>query len=123
MLDEVTDALYHARPFYLKYKFRTMSKRCELTGKDIQFGNNVSPDDCYLALRGMRTMAIRLRQHQETALKLIDWLIRRPEVNNILYPAWPHDPGHSIWKRDFNGASGLFGVVLNPVNKKSILSF
>ena len=67
-------------------------------------------------------MSIRLRQHQETALKLIDWLIKRPEVANILYPAWPKDPGYKIWKRDFTGASGLFGVVLRPINNDAIAS-
>ena len=86
----------------------------------IQFGNNVSPTDCYLALRGMRTMGIRLRQHQETALKLVEWLIDQPEVDNILYPAWPSDPGYKIWKRDFSGAAGFFGVVLMPIPTQNV---
>ncbi len=86
----------------------------------IQFGNNVSPADCYLALRGIRTMSIRLRQHQETALKLVDWLINQPEVDKVLYPAWPKDPGYNIWKRDFTGASGLFGVILRPTTKENV---
>ena len=92
------------------------------TIKDIatQFGNNVSPGDCYLALRGMRTMGVRLRQHQETALRLVEWFSARPEVADVLYPAWPSDPGHEIWKRDFYGASGLFGVVLNPASKAAV---
>ncbi|MCG8546889.1 MAG: PLP-dependent transferase, partial [Alphaproteobacteria bacterium] len=86
----------------------------------IQFGNNVSPADCYLALRGMRTMGVRLRQHHETALRLVEWLAERPEVDEVLYPAWPNDPGHEIWKRDFHGATGLFGVVLKPASKKAV---
>ena len=86
----------------------------------IQFGNNVSPEDCYLAPRGLRTMGVRLRQHQETALRLVEWFSRRPEVAEVLYPAWPEDPGHSLWKRDFHGASGLFGVVLAPAPKAAI---
>ena len=89
----------------------------------IQFGNSVSPADCYLALRGIRTMAIRLRQHQETALQLVNWLIKRPEVNNVLYPAWPNDPGYSLWERDFSGASGLFGVILEPTYEKAVSTF
>lgn len=90
--------------------------------KDVatQFGNNVSPSDCYLALRGMRTMGVRLRQHQETASRLIEWFVSRPEVAEVLYPAWPDDPGYEIWKRDFHGASGLFGVVLKPATEKAV---
>ena len=89
----------------------------------IQFGNSVSPADCYLALRGMRTMGIRMRQHQETALRLVEWLTERPEVHNILYPAWPNDPGFGIWKRDFTGAAGLFGVILEPISKAAVATF
>jgi cystathionine beta-lyase len=68
----------------------------------------------------MRTMGVRLRQHQETALRLVEWFSARPEVAEVLYPAWPSDPGHEIWKRDFYGASGLFGVVLNPASKAAV---
>ena len=68
-------------------------------------------------------MGVRLRQHQETALKVINWLTERPEVHNILYPAWPKDPGYKIWKRDFTGASGLFGVELKPIDKRLLASF
>ncbi len=79
-----------------------------------QLGMCAGPDDVYLALRGLRTLAVRLARHQETALKLAKWLAGRPEVERVLYPALPGDPGHEIWKRDFSGASGLFGVVLRP---------
>ncbi len=85
-----------------------------------QFGNSVSPADCYLALRGMRTMGVRLRQHQETATRLVEWLAGRDEVADVLYPAWPEDPGHEIWKRDFHGASGLFGFVLKSASKEAV---
>jgi len=78
-------------------------------------GLYVSGDDCFLALRGMRTLAVRLKRHQETALALAHWLQSRPEVSRVLYPALETDPGHSLWKRDFLGASGLFGVVLKLV--------
>ena len=65
-------------------------------------------------------MAVRLRQHQATALKMAQWLQTRPEVSRVLYPALPEDPGHAIWKRDFLGASGLFGVVLKPVSDTAV---
>lgn len=78
-------------------------------------GLYVSGDDCFLALRGMRTLAVRLNRHQETALALARWLQSRPEVSRVLYPALETDPGHTLWKRDFLGASGLFGVVLKSV--------
>ena len=77
-----------------------------------QLGQCAGPDDVYLALRGLRTMAVRLPRHQENALALCRWLAERPEVERVLYPALPGDPGHEIWRRDFTGASGLFGFVL-----------
>jgi cystathionine beta-lyase len=78
------------------------------------YGLTTSPDDCWLALRGLRSMGARLAQHRATAEALIAWLKRQPEVERILYPADPGDPGHRLWKRDMSGASGLFGVVLQP---------
>lgn len=78
------------------------------------YGLTTSPDDCWLALRGLRSMGARLAQHRATAEALIAWLKRQPEVERILYPADPDDPGHALWKRDMGGASGLFGVVLRP---------
>jgi cystathionine beta-lyase len=78
------------------------------------YGLTTSPDDCWLALRGLRSMGARLVQHRATAEALIAWLKRQPEVERILYPADPEDPGHALWKRDMCGASGLFGVVLKP---------
>jgi cystathionine beta-lyase len=85
-----------------------------------QLGYSVGPDDIYLGLRGLRTMGARLRQHQVTATKLATWLKSRPEVDRVLYPALPDDPGHALWKRDMTGASGLFGVVLKPCSKKAL---
>ncbi|HEV2265056.1 MAG TPA: cystathionine beta-lyase [Stellaceae bacterium] len=84
-------------------------------------GNHAAPDDCYLALRGLRTAGVRLRQHQATALELANWLAKRREVERVLYPALPHDPGHRLWKRDFTGASGLFSFVLKPsIQKRAV---
>ncbi|HLI19903.1 MAG TPA: cystathionine beta-lyase, partial [Stellaceae bacterium] len=77
-------------------------------------GNHAAPDDCYLALRGLRSAGVRLRQHQKQATALASWLKARPEVERVMYPALPGDPGHALWQRDFTGASGLFGVALQP---------
>ena len=77
-------------------------------------GSYVSPDDCYQALRGLRTLSVRLERHQANALRLATWLQTRPEVERVLYPALPDDPGHALWRRDFMGASGLFGMLLKP---------
>lgn len=82
-------------------------------------GCYVSPDDCYLALRGLRTLAVRLERHQANALRLTTWLQDRPEVERVLYPALPDDPGHALWRRDFRGASGLFGILLKPCPDKA----
>ncbi len=78
------------------------------------------PDDIYLGLRGLRTLDVRLRRHQANALALAQWLEARPEVAQVLHPALPSHPGHDIWKRDFLGASGLFGVVLKQVTEPAI---
>jgi cystathionine beta-lyase len=77
-------------------------------------GQATSADDCYLALRGLRTLHARLMQHQETALTLARWLAARPEIEQVLHPAFPGTPGHEFWKRDIGASSGLFGVVLKP---------
>jgi cystathionine beta-lyase len=77
----------------------------------------------FLALRGLRTMAVRLKQHGETGLALAAWLSKRAEVERVMHPALPGDPGHAIWKRDFTGASGLFGVVLKPVSRGKFAAF
>ncbi|MDP7190325.1 MAG: cystathionine beta-lyase [Alphaproteobacteria bacterium] len=81
----------------------------------VALGNSAGPDDCYLGLRGLRTLSVRLARHQETGLTLARWLNKQPEVARMLHPALPDDPGHRLWKRDFIGTSGLFGVELNPV--------
>ena len=83
-------------------------------------GLYASGDDCFLALRGLRSLAARLARHQENALRLTRWLEERPEVERVLYPALESDPGHALWKRDFTGATGLFGVVLKPVSEQAL---
>ena len=86
-------------------------------------GLYASGDDCFLALRGLRTMPVRLARHWETALALTNWLKARAEVARVLYPALEEDPGHTIWKRDFTGASGLFGLMFRPVAHKALAAF
>jgi cysteine-S-conjugate beta-lyase len=88
-----------------------------------ELGLYVSGDDCFLALRGLRTMPLRLKQHQENGLKLARWLMARPEVERVLHPTLESDPGHAIWKRDFTGACGLFGVILKPVSHEALAAF
>lgn len=87
------------------------------------FGYCAAPDDCYLGLRGLRSLSPRLARHQENGLKLAHWLAARPEVEAVLHPALPGCPGHDIWKRDFTGACGLFGAVLLPAPKKAVDTF
>jgi len=84
------------------------------------YGYCVSPDDCYLALRGLRTIGARMRQQQASALKIARWLQARPEVMRVLYPALAGDPGHAIWQRDFSGAASLFGVILKPASDAAV---
>jgi cystathionine beta-lyase len=79
-------------------------------------GVTASPDDCFLGLRGLRTLDVRLQRHEANAIAVATWLAQRPEVREVLYPALPGDRGHALWKRDFLRASGLFGAVLQPVD-------
>jgi cystathionine beta-lyase len=78
------------------------------------------PDDVFLALRGLRTLSVRLAQHYRSGLEMARWLATRPEVARVLHPALETDPGHAIWKRDFTGASGLFSIVLKPAPQKAV---
>lgn len=86
-------------------------------------GWSVSPDDAYTMLRGLRTLTTRLPRHHENGLVIARWLQDRPEVARVLHPALPGDPGHALWKRDFTGACGLFGVVLKPCSQRAVHAF
>jgi cystathionine beta-lyase len=87
-------------------------------------GCAASPDDCSLALRGMKTLAVRLKAVEQTALALAQWLSPRPEIELVLHPALPSCPGHEFWKRDFTGSSGLFSVVFHQqFSKEQVLAF
>jgi cysteine-S-conjugate beta-lyase len=77
-------------------------------------GQSASPDDCWLCLRGLRTLAVRLREQMESGIEVAHWLRSRPEVKQVLHPALPGAPGHALWKRDFSGACSLFGVEFQP---------
>jgi len=83
----------------------------------------VGPDDAFLALRGLRTMGVRLAQHYASGLRIARWLAERPEVQRVLHPGLESDPGHALWKRDFTGASGLFSFVLKPMPEKAVYAF
>jgi cystathionine beta-lyase len=83
-----------------------------------------SPDDCSLALRGMRTMAVRLKHIEASALRIARWLAARPEIERVLHPALENSPGHEFWKRDFTGSAGVFSIVFKPqATKAQVLQF
>jgi len=88
-----------------------------------QLGQAVSPDDCALILRGLRTLDVRLARHGESGLAVAHWLAGRGEVGRVLHPALPDDPGHAIWARDFTGTSGLFGFTLKGVDEAARTRF
>ena len=84
-------------------------------------GQYASPDDCWLALRGARTMGVRMERQEKSAIEVAAWLRTRPEVKSVLHPALPGAPGHELWKRDFTGACSLFGIVFrDDVARESV---
>lgn len=86
-------------------------------------GSNVAPDDAYAVLRGARSLALRMEQHQSSALQVTKWLAQHPKVARVLHPALESDPGHALWKRDFTGSSGLFGICLQPMPTAKVHAF
>ena len=95
--------------------------RIQRTSWDL--GHAVSADDAWLASRGLRTMGVRLKQHEESALKVAHWLQRQDWVGRVLHPALPGSPGHEIWKRDFKGSSGLFAFELKGADDATRAAF
>lgn len=79
-----------------------------------------SPDDAYLALRGLRTLELRLKRHAASASVVADWLAARPEVRRVIFPARPGDEGHALWARDHGGACGLFAIELHPAPRERV---
>jgi cystathionine beta-lyase len=87
------------------------------------YGQTASPDDIFLAMRGMRTLEVRLRQHEQSGLHVARWLARHPGVERVLHPGLEGDPGHALWKRDYLGCTGLFGVALKPCGDRALAAF
>jgi cystathionine beta-lyase len=87
------------------------------------FAMCAGPEDVFLCLRGIRSMSLRLKEHESQALAMARWLEARPEVARVLHPALPSHPGHAIWRRDFKGSSGLFSVVLQPTPEHALAAF
>jgi cystathionine beta-lyase len=87
-----------------------LADRLERTRR--MLGQAAGPDDCWLALRGLRTLDVRLRRHEENGIKVARWLAEQEQVARVLHPALPSCPGHDLWRRDFAGATGLFSFVL-----------
>jgi cystathionine beta-lyase len=99
----------------------TQEAWAKLRSSTYELGQTAGPEDVYLAQRGLRTLAVRLKQHWQAGVSLAEWIARQREVERVLYPALRGDPGHAIWKRDFTGACGLFGVVLKEgVSEKAL---
>jgi cystathionine beta-lyase len=84
------------------------------------FGACPSADNCYMMLRGLKTMSVRMERQMENSLKVARWLQARPEVAKVLNPMLAEDPGHTLWKRDMTGGASLFGVLLKPCSKAAL---
>lgn len=83
-------------------------------------GHSVSPDDCYLIARGLRTLAVRVKEQERNGLRLAEWFAGRPETRQVLHPAMESCPGHEFWKRDIGMSCGLFSAVINPYPEESL---
>jgi cystathionine beta-lyase len=86
-------------------------------------GASTSPDDAFQAVRGLKTLKTRLNRHGASGMVVAEWLAGRPEVSRVLHPALSGDPGHGLWRRDFSGACGLFGLVMTPAPKAAVHAF
>jgi cysteine-S-conjugate beta-lyase len=110
-----------AIPTSCSARFRRTRKPGRWLAEGIRLlGVCAGPDDVFLALRGTRTLSVRLAQHYRSGLEMARWLASRREVLSVLHPALESHPGHAIWQRDFTGASGLFSIVLKPVPQKAV---
>ena len=88
-----------------------------------KFGSHVAPDACWMTLRGLRTLSVRMERHQKNALYVAEWLQRQPQIKRVLFPALPSDPGYKLWKRQFSGAAGPFVIELNNCKESSYEAF
>ena len=102
----------------LTARTRALWERLKITAMDL--GHGASPDDAWLALRGLRTLAVRLDAQEKSGLQLAAWLRRRPEVKRVLHPALDGDPGNAIFRRDFDRGCGVFGMLLHEVDETSL---
>ncbi len=98
-----------------------LANRIAMCSED--WGISLAPDDAYLAVRGLRSLHTRLKQHEATGYKLARWLEHRPEVDHVLHPGLESHPEHHLWKRDFTGACGLFGYVMKPTTDEALDRF
>ena len=89
----------------------------------VNFGVCAGSEGLFVGLRGLRTLKVRMKQCAANALKIAQWLEKRPEVERVYYPALPSSPDHKLWKRDFTGANGLFSFLLKPASTKSVAAF
>ncbi len=89
----------------------------------VRYGSTAAPDVCWLGLRGLRTLSVRLERHQASALEVAAWLERQPQVVRVLYPALPSDPDHDLWQTQFSGAPGLFSIELRACDEAAYARF
>jgi cystathionine beta-lyase len=89
----------------------------------LNFGWSVSPDDAYQALRGLRTLPLRIAHHGASGLTMARWLVDQPQILDVLHPALPHSPDHALWKRDYTASCGLFGIVFQPASDAAVDAF
>ena len=98
-----------------------LANRIAMCSED--WGISLAPDDAYLALRGLRSLSTRLKQHETGGYAVANWLEKRPEVHAVLHPGLPSHPEHALWKRDFTGANGLFGFIMNETPEAALDRF
>ena len=119
----------------VRVALRPKKSRClSITTRDVKYdqqlraarrltGMGVSPDDCSLVLRGLKTLDVRLKRLGESALTVAQWLRERDEVTALLHPAFPDCPGHDIWKRDWTGSASIFSVIFGNWTRDQLVRF
>jgi cystathionine beta-lyase len=113
----------HSDIFLGSVSTRNPAVAAKLAGLVRDTGAATSPDDAFQAVRGLKTLQTRLDRHGTSALKVAEWLAEQPQIIRVLHPALPGDPGHALWRRDFSGACGLFGLVMQPASQAAVYAF